>query len=75
MEHIAARVGASVLAALEDADVSLRRAADESGIALVTLSRKCNGLGTRTFDVLELYRLAKVIGRPVSELLPEDLRA
>ncbi len=75
MEHIAARVGASVLAALEDADVSLRRAADETGIALATLSRKCNGLGRSSFDVIELYRLSKLVDRPVSELLPEDLRA
>lgn len=75
MEHIARRVGQTVLAAIDDAGLSMRTVSVETGIAVATLSRKCNGLGRSSFDVLELVQIARITGRNVSDLLPEDLRA
>jgi lambda repressor-like predicted transcriptional regulator len=75
MEQIARRVGQTVLAAIGDAGLSMRTVSVETGIAVATLSRKCNGLGRSSFDVLELVQIARITGRNVSDLLPEDLRA
>ncbi|MFI6368894.1 hypothetical protein ACIBG0_39985 [Nocardia sp. NPDC050630] len=75
MDHTSEMLGRVVEQALIDADVSIRKASAETGIAFTTLQRKLRGQGKTSFDVLELLALARLLQRPLSSLIPQELLA
>ena len=70
MEHpeaVSANISRAIAAALTEAGISLRSAADTTGIPVATLSRRLNG--TTPFTTTELARMASVLGVAVSDLV------
>lgn len=65
-DHVAKLVKNSI----EASPFSQKYIAEESLIPRTTLSRKMNGVGE--FSVPEIYRISKVLGISVTELIPED---
>ncbi|MGW5316752.1 helix-turn-helix domain-containing protein [Nocardia thailandica] len=74
MDHIPAALGQSVREAVTDAGLSIRKVAEETGIAFATLQRKLKGHTRSTFDVVELHQIATLLDRPTASLLPEELQ-
>src|SRR5690625_5275281 len=68
-EHVAKLVKNSV----EASPYSIKYVAEESLVPRTTLTRKMNGAGE--FSVAEIYRVAKVLGIPVTDLVPDDEEA
>lgn len=73
MDQIAA-VGIAVDAARSEANLSIRKLSEETGIPFVTLRRKLQGRGRSTFDIIQLHLIARVLGRSIASLLPESMR-
>ncbi len=73
MEQVNVALGRAVGEALEDAGLSIREAADMTGIAATTLHRKVGGKGKTTFDVAELLSIARITDRSLGSLIPEAL--
>lgn len=61
-------VAANVDAAIKGAGLSVAATAERTGIPRTTLSRHLHNPETSPFDVMELYRIAKVTRKTVSSL-------
>ncbi|WP_433592285.1 helix-turn-helix domain-containing protein [Nocardia sp. CA-145437] len=72
MGHINEELARAVGEALDDAGLSVRQAAEKTGIPRATLQRKLRGAGKAGFEFSELYSLAAAINRPMRDLLPGE---
>lgn len=66
-------IAAAVSAALQEADLSQRAVAEQTGIPLVTLSRRLTG--KKALDTDQLSVLAELLQMRVSELIARAERA
>ncbi|MGI5223242.1 helix-turn-helix domain-containing protein [Nocardia sp. CA-290969] len=74
MDQTSVAVGESVGRALDAADLSLRKAAAQTGIPYTTLHRKIKGHGKTGFTINELLNIAEALDMSLSQLLPEEIR-
>lgn len=62
-------VARAVSAALKEAGIAQRDAASRTGLPITTLSRRLTG--NSPFNIDELEIIADLLGRPVSDFIPQ----